>query len=130
MDEKYLLYLLGVITIYIMFKISAKFLKLLLLISVGFIFFTLLNGCSTGNLNSGNSIEDTQESEETLQQESKLKHHFTTIVTSGSSATIQAAKASDMSLMLCCCESCAIMDLSTQAVPPCLVKSCCRLSSM
>ena len=61
MNEKYLLYLLGAITIYIMFKISAKFLKLLLLISVGFIFFTLLNGCSKGNLNSGNSIEDTHE---------------------------------------------------------------------
>jgi hypothetical protein len=61
MNEKYLLYVLGFIIIYIMFKVSAKFLKLLLLLSVCLVFFTLLNGCSSGNLNSGNSIEDAQE---------------------------------------------------------------------
>ena len=61
MDEKYLLYLLGIITIYIMFKISAKFLKLLLLLSVGLVFFTLLNGCSSGNMNSTNTIKDAEE---------------------------------------------------------------------
>ena len=61
MNEKYLLYLLGFIIIYIMFKVSAKILKLLLLLSVGFVFFTLLNGCSTGNLNNSSSIEDAQE---------------------------------------------------------------------
>ena len=61
MNEKYLLYLLGFIVIYIMFKVSAKILKLLLLLSVGFVFFTLLNGCSTGNLNNSSSIEDAQE---------------------------------------------------------------------
>ena len=61
MNEKYLLYLLGFIVIYIMFKVSAKILKLLLLLSAGFVFFTLLNGCSTGNLNNSSSIEDAQE---------------------------------------------------------------------
>ena len=44
-----------------MFKVSAKILKLLLLLSAGFVFFTLLNGCSTGNLNNSSSIEDAQE---------------------------------------------------------------------
>jgi len=61
MNEKYLLYLLGFVIIYIMFKVSAKFLKVLLLLSVGFVFFTLLNGCSTGNLNNTSTIEDAQE---------------------------------------------------------------------
>ena len=61
MNEKYLLYLLAFVIIFIMFKVSAKFLKLLLLLSVGFVFFTLLNGCSTGNLNNSSSIEDAQE---------------------------------------------------------------------
>ena len=61
MNEKYVLYLLGFIIIYIMFKVSAKILKLLLLLSVGFVFFVLLNGCSTGNLNNSSSIEDAQE---------------------------------------------------------------------
>jgi len=61
MNEKYLLYLLAFVIIFIMFKVSAKFLKLLLLLSVGFVFFTLLNGCSTGNLNNSSSIEDVQE---------------------------------------------------------------------
>ena len=61
MSEKYLLYSLGFIIICIMFKVSAKILKLLLLLSVGFIFFTLLNGCSTGNLNNTSTIEDAQE---------------------------------------------------------------------
>ena len=61
MNEKYLLYLLGFITIYIMFKVSAKLLKLLLLLSVGLVFFTLLNGCSSGNMNPTNSIKDAEE---------------------------------------------------------------------
>ena len=61
MNEKYLLYLLGFITIYIMFKVSAKLLKLLLLFSVGLVFFTLLNGYSSGNMNSTNSIKDAEE---------------------------------------------------------------------
>ena len=61
MNEKYLLYLLGFITIYIMFKVSAKLLKLLLLLSVGLVFFTLLNGYSSGNMNSTNSIKDAEE---------------------------------------------------------------------
>ena len=61
MNEKYLLYLLGIITIYIMFKVSAKILKLLLLLSVGLVFFTLLNGCSSGNMNPTNSIKDAEE---------------------------------------------------------------------
>ena len=61
MSENYLLYLLGFVIIFIMFKVSAKFLKLMLLLSVGFVFFTLLNGCSTGNLNNSRSIEVAQE---------------------------------------------------------------------
>ena len=61
MNEKYVLYLLGFIIIYIMFKVSAKILKLLLLLSVGFVFFVLLNGCSTGNLNNSSLIEGAQE---------------------------------------------------------------------
>ena len=61
MNEKYLLYMLGIITIYIMFKVSEKFLKLLLLLSVGLVFFTLLNGCSSGNMNPTNSIKDAEE---------------------------------------------------------------------
>jgi len=61
MNEKYLLYMLGLITIYIMFKVSAKLLKLLLLLSVGLVFFTLLNGCSSGNMNPTNSIKDAEE---------------------------------------------------------------------
>ena len=61
MNEKYLLYLLGFITIYFMFKISAKLLKFLLLLSVGLVFFTLLNGCSSGNMNPTNSIKDAEE---------------------------------------------------------------------
>ena len=61
MNEKYLLYLLGFIIIFIMFKVSAKLLKFILLLSVGFVFFTLLNGCSTGNLNNTRTIEDAQE---------------------------------------------------------------------
>ena len=61
MNEKYLLCLLGIIVIYIMFKVSAKFMKLLLLLSIGIVFFTILNGCSRGNLNSVSSIEDVQE---------------------------------------------------------------------
>ena len=61
MNEKYLLYVLGFIIIYIMFKVSAKILKLLLLLSLGFVFFTLLNGCTTGNLNKSSSIGDVQE---------------------------------------------------------------------
>jgi len=61
MNEKYLLCLLGVITIYIMFKVSAKLLKLLLLLSVGLVFFTLLNGCSSGNMNPTNSIKDAEQ---------------------------------------------------------------------
>ena len=61
MNEKYLLYMLGLITIYIIFKVSAKLLKLLLLLSVGLVFFTLLNGCSSGNMNPTNSIKDAEE---------------------------------------------------------------------
>ena len=61
MNEKYLLYLLGIIVIYIMFKLSAKFLKWILLISAGVIFFTLINGCSSGNMNPTSSIKDAQE---------------------------------------------------------------------
>lgn len=61
MNEKYLLYLLGFVIIYIMFKVSAKFLKFLLIISAGFVFLTLLNGCSTGNLNSSSTIEDAKD---------------------------------------------------------------------
>ena len=61
MNEKYLLYLLGFIIIFIMFKVSAKLLKWILLLSVGFIFFTLINGCSSGNMNPTNSIKDSQE---------------------------------------------------------------------
>ena len=61
MNEKYLLYLLGLITIYIMFKVSAKILKFLLLLSVGLVFFTLLNGCSSGNMNPTSSIKDAEE---------------------------------------------------------------------
>ena len=61
MNENYLLYLLGFVVLYTMFKISAKFLKWLLLISAGVIFFTLINGCSSGNMNPTNSIQDAQE---------------------------------------------------------------------
>ena len=61
MDEKYLLYLLGFIIIFIMLKVSAKLLKWTLLLSVGFIFFTLINGCSSGNMNPTSSIKDAQE---------------------------------------------------------------------
>jgi hypothetical protein len=61
MNEKYLLYLLGFIIIFIIFKVSAKLLKFILLLSVGFVFFTLLNGCSTGNLNSSSAIEDVKD---------------------------------------------------------------------
>ena len=53
--------MLGLITIYIIFKVSAKLLKLLLLLSVGLVFFTLLNGCSSGNMNPTNSIKDAEE---------------------------------------------------------------------
>ena len=67
MNEKYLLYMLGLITIYIMFKVSAKLLKLLLLLSVGLVFFTLLNGCSSGNMNPTNSIKDAEENTLTTQ---------------------------------------------------------------
>ena len=61
MSENYLLYLVGFIIIFIMFKVSAKFLKLLLILTMGFVFFTLLNGCSTGNLNPNSSIKDVEE---------------------------------------------------------------------
>ena len=61
MNENYLIYLLGFITILFMFKISAKLIKWILLLSVGFIFFTLINGCSSGNMNPTNSIKDAQE---------------------------------------------------------------------
>jgi hypothetical protein len=44
-----------------MFKVSAKLLKWILLLSVGFIFFTLINGCSSGNMNPTTSIKDSQE---------------------------------------------------------------------
>lgn len=61
MNEKYLLYILGFIIILIMIKTSAKLLKWILLASVGFIFLTLLNGCSSGNMNPTSSIKDAQE---------------------------------------------------------------------
>ena len=61
MSEKYLLYLVGLIIIFIMFKVSAKLLKFLLILTMGFLFFTLLNGCSTGNLNPSSSINDAEE---------------------------------------------------------------------
>ena len=61
MYEQFLLYFLGIIFIFIMFKISAKLLKWILLLFVGFIFFALMNGCSSGNMNPTNSIKDAQE---------------------------------------------------------------------
>tara|TARA_B100000787_G_C16107515_1_gene256530 strand:- start:89 stop:646 length:558 start_codon:yes stop_codon:yes gene_type:complete len=61
MIEKYLLYLLGFIIIFVIFKISAKLFKWLLIVSVGFVFFTLINGCSSGNLNTAGSIENLED---------------------------------------------------------------------
>jgi hypothetical protein len=61
MNENFLLYLLGLVIIYIIYKLSAKFLKLLIIITASFVFLTFLNGCSKGNLNNGSSIEDVHE---------------------------------------------------------------------
>jgi hypothetical protein len=61
MSEKYLLYLLGFIIIFIVFKISKKIIRFLLVLSIGFMCLIAISGCSSGNLNPTNSIKDAQE---------------------------------------------------------------------
>ncbi len=61
MYEMYLLYFLGFIFFFIMFKISTKLFKFLILLSAGFMFLILTNGCSSGNMNPTTSIQDAED---------------------------------------------------------------------
>jgi hypothetical protein len=58
--EKYILSFLVILIIVIMLKISAKLIKFLLVLFLGFIFFVLAS-CSSGNLNPTNSVNDAAE---------------------------------------------------------------------
>ena len=58
MNENYILYLIGFIMFLIALKISTKLFKLLLLLSLGLLCFSVITGCSSGNLNVSPSTED------------------------------------------------------------------------